>query len=271
MDLSIIIVSYNTKKLTLECIKSIFVNKDDLNLEVIVVDNNSKDGSFQALKQLEKDKKIILIKNKKNLGFSKANNQGIKKSKGKHVLLLNSDTLVKDSALKKMYDFAEENNDAGVVGSRLLNDDGSVQESCLHFPTIKNAIKEYWLGKEGLFEKYAPDTDTPVKVDAVVGASFLITQKALNSVGLLNEKYFFYFEDIDYCRSIKQRGLSVYYLPSAEIVHYHGASGKSIASEKNQWKRLIPSSKLYHGNFKHIVITGILWLGQKWKKLFKSK
>jgi GT2 family glycosyltransferase len=270
-DLTIIVVSYNTKKLTLDCLDSIYKNSKGIDVQTIVVDNNSEDGSLEALQELEDKKKIRLIRNKKNLGFSKANNQGIKTANGKHVLLLNSDTLVKHGSIKKLYEFAEKEKDAGVVGSRLLNRDGSIQPSCLHFPSIGNAIREYWFGEKGLFEKYAPQGAEPVEVDALVGACFMITGRALKKVGMLDERYFFYFEDIDYCRKVWKAGFRVYYLPTVEVVHYHGSSGRKLAETKDQWKRLIPSSKIYHGPFRHYILTGVLWLGQKWQKLARIK
>jgi hypothetical protein len=270
MKLSIIIVNFNTKDLTKACIESVMNEGSSLDFEVVVVDNNSKDGSIDELKKLwRKYKNLKLIENKENLGFSKANNQGARAASGEYILLLNSDTVVKRFSFKKLIAFAEKKEDAGVVGARLLNPDGSLQDSCFHFPTIKNAIREYWLGQKGLFEKYAPKGNRPVEVEALVGAAFLITPKALQEVGLLDERYFMYFEDVDYCRRVWEKGLKVYYLPEARVLHYHGESGKKLADSANQWRRLIPSSKIYHGTMKHYVLTIILWLGQKWQKLVK--
>ncbi len=272
MDLSIIIVSYNTKKLTLEAVSSVYEEGSDIEKEVIVVDNNSQDGSTEALRKfLGGQRSFRLIENKDNLGFAKANNQGIRQSKGEYVLLLNSDTIVKKGTLGKLIKFAQSKADAGVVGPRLLNKDGSIQESCFHFPSVRGAILEYWFGRKRCFAKYAPKGKAPVYVDAVVGAAFLITPKALKKVGLLDERYFFYFEDIDYCRRVWKAGLTVYYYPGAEIIHLGGASGKKIAEKSYQWRRLIPSSKIYHGIIKHYLLTSTLWLGQKWKKLLRKK
>ncbi len=268
MKVSVIIVNYNTKDLTKACIESVMNEGSKLDFEVIVVDNNSKDGSVKELKKLwRKYKNLKLIENKENSGFSKANNQGAREASGKYILLLNSDTVVKRFSFKKLIAFAEKKEDAGVVGARLLNPDGSLQASCFYFPTIKNAIREYWLGQEGLFEKYAPKGNKPVEVEALVGAAFLITPKALQEVGLLDERYFMYFEDVDYCRRVWEKGLKVYYLPEVRVLHYHGESGKKLADAANQWRRLIPSSKIYHGVFYHTLLNLVLKLGQKWKSL----
>lgn len=274
INLSIVIVNLNTKKLTVGCIRSIEKWAKNLSFEVLLTDNGSSDGSVEAFKEIKEEpywkNKFTLILNDSNTGYAKANNQGIKKAKGKYILLLNNDTVVHKDALQNLLKFADKNSDAGVIGSRLLNIDGSLQMSCYHFPTITNAIREYWLGKKGLFEKYAPSGNLSVTVDSVVGAAFLITPSARKKVGNLDERYFAYFEDIDYCRQTWKVGLKVYYLPESVITHYHGATFKKLANESERWKRLIPSSKVYHGLFKHYLINAILWLGQKKNKLLEK-
>jgi len=228
MDLTIVIPSYNTKKYTLDCINSILENVRDLGYEIIVVDNNSTDGSGESLEKIsKKNKKVSIITNTKNLGFAKAANQGIKRAKGKYVLLLNSDTKVKRNSIENLLNFAERNEDVGVIGSRLVNEKGKVQASVFHFPTVWGAIKEFWFGKRGAM----------------------------------------YFEDLDYCRRAWKSGLKVFYLPISEMVHHHGVSGKKIAKTDEQWKRLIPSSKIYYGLIKYYLIFLVMWLGQQCKKL----
>ncbi len=271
VTLSIVVVNLNTKDLTVGCIRSIQKEAGDLSFEVLLTDNGSSDGSVAAFKKINKEpywkNRFTLILNDSNTGYAKANNQGIRKAKGKYILLLNNDTVVHKNALQELVKFAESNLDAGVIGSRLLNIDGSLQMSCYHFPTITNAVKEYWFGKKGLFEKFAPAGNDPITVDSVVGAAFLITPEAKKRVGILDERYFAYFEDIDYCRQTWKNGLKVYYLPSSVITHYHGATFKKLADESQRWKKLIPSSKVYHGLFKHYLINAILWAGQKWQKI----
>jgi GT2 family glycosyltransferase len=260
MDLSIVIVNYNTKKLTLECIDSIRKANPKVDYEIIVVDN----GSENPLNGSEKYK---LIKNKENLGFSKAVNQGIKAAKGKSILLLNSDTKVKSGSIDELYEFAKSHPDAGAVGPKLINNDGSSQSSCYHFPTISGAIKQYWFGEKGAYEKYSPEENKALKVDALVMAALLITPKALEKVKFLNEKYFIYFEDLDFARKLKKAGLNSYYNPKSVVSHVHGASGRGLADDKNQWRRLIPSSKTYHGNLMHSLINFVLRTGQKFGSL----
>lgn len=274
-EISIIIVNWNTKDLVVDCINSILDSNPKVSYEIIAVDNGSEDESVNQLKNLKtkKLKSLKIIENKTNLGFAKANNQGIKVAKGDYVLLLNSDAIVKKGTLDELYGFARSTRYAGVVGARLLNPDGSIQASCFHFPSIFNAIRQYWLGEEGLFEKYAPKGSISKEVDIVVGAAFLITPLAKARLGELDERYFFFYEDFDYCRRVKDAGLKVYYLPSAEVVHKHGSTIRKMTQEEDSdiWRRLIPGSKIYNGLLKHYVLFLIIWLGQKWKRILRSK
>ncbi len=283
MDLlSIIIVNLNTKKLLQDCLVSILKDKSlEEKVEIIVVDNGSTDGSVEMINEewlMVKRKKsstinhqpsvIKLISNQINLGFAKANNQGIMEAKGEYILLLNSDTKVKSDTLDKLVDFAKQHPEAGIIGSRLLNPDGSTQPSIYHFPTIFGAIKEFWLGQKGAFQKFAAPGTSPVEAEAVTFAAVLISRKTIDKVGLLDERYFMYFEDLDYCRRVWQGGMKVYSLPSVEVIHYHGASGQG--SEKT-YQYLVESSKIYNGLLKYILLTLILWSGQKWQKLLKAR
>jgi GT2 family glycosyltransferase len=257
ITLSIVIVNFNTKRLTLDLVNSIKEAKPSLSYEIIVVDNGSEEvpnGDFK------------LIENESNLGFAKGVNQGIRKATGSHILLLNSDTKVTHGAIDKLVEFAKQKPDAAAVVPQLINADGTIQPSCFRLPTLGGAIKQYWLGENDVYAKYVPHTPT---VEAAAMAAFLITPRGLKEIGLLNEKYFMYFEDLDYCRKIKQSGLKIYYLDGVQITHIHGASGKNLAGESEQWKRLIPSSKIYHGVIRHYLISAVIWSGQKCSKIKK--
>jgi GT2 family glycosyltransferase len=263
MDLSIIIVSFNTKDLLKRCLESL-----PLSSEIIIVDNGSIDGAVEMLKKI-KEPKIKIIENKENLGFAKAVNQGLKKAKGEYLLLLNSDVFAKKEAFNKLVAFAKDQPQAGVIGGRLLNPDGSPQGSCFYLPTVLRIMREFWFNGHSTLNKYIPLSDKPVEVEAVIGAVFLIPRKVLNKVGFLDERYFMYFEDLDYCRRVREAGFKVYYLPEAEFIHEHGASGKNIPGQTHRW--LVESSKVYHGTAKYFLITAIIWLGQKWQKIFIKK
>lgn len=263
MGPAIIIVNYNTKTLLRQCLRSI------TNYEIIVVDNGSTDGSQECLKRIKesKNQRIKVLFNKENLGFAKAVNQALRQAQGEYILLLNPDIKVKKNALKKLIKFAKNHPEAGIIGARLLNPDGTTQGSCFPKLSIANAIKEFWLGQKGVFEKYAPRTQKPVEVEAVVGACMLIAKKVIEKVGFFDERYFLYFEDLDYCRRVKKSGWKVYYLPEAEFIHDHGAAGKDLPV--SDW--LKNSSKIYHGKVKYYLLTFIIWLGQKWQRLFKER
>lgn len=244
IDLSIIIVNFKTPLITKACVTSIKKYPPEVSYEIIVIDNSLD-----------------------NIGFAAGNNKGIKKAKGKYVLLLNSDTEVKSGAIDKLLEFAKYHEDAGSVVPKLVNPDGSVQASVFKFPTIWRAVRQYFFGEKGLLDKYVPETEV---VEVAVMAAFLITPACLKKVGPLNEKYFMYFEDFDYARRIKKADLKIYYLGDAEVVHHLGASGKNLAESRDQWKRLIPGSKIYHGLAGHYLINLIIWLGQKWQKLLNG-
>jgi GT2 family glycosyltransferase len=265
MDLSIIIVSFNTKDILKQCLESL-----PSSAEIVVVDNGSTDDTGEMLKKAKDSyPNLKLIFNQKNLGFAKAVNQGLKQAKGEYLLLLNSDILVKKGALAKLVDFVKKESQAGVVGGCLLNPDGSPQGSCFYFPTLWRVIREFWLGKDdfSVMRKYFPSGKKPVEVEAVIGAVFLIPRKVLSKVGFLNERFFMYFEDLDYCRQVRKAGFRVYYLPGVEFIHFHGQSGKNIPQQTHRW--LVESSKVYHGPVNYYLITFVVWLGQKWQKFLK--
>jgi len=269
MNLSIIIVNYNTRNLLQDCLKSIYtLYSKPYTLVVIVVDNSSTDGSLQSINSL-KWPNLRVIANKKNEGFARAVNQGLKQAGGEYLLLLNSDIFVKKNALDKLIAFVKDQPQAGVIGGRLLNPDGSLQGSCFYLPTFLRITKEFWFNGPSTLNKYVPLGDKPVEVEAVSGAVFLIPKKVLSKVGFFNERYFMYFEDLDYCRRVRQAGFKVYYLPGAEFIHEHGASGRSIPQQTHHW--LVESSKIYHGAIKYYLITFIIWLGQKCQKILKKK
>lgn len=266
MDLSIIIPSFNTKELTKECLNSIKKYKGNLKLEIIVIDNGSTDSSVDYLKKASKDKRIQTVFLNQNWGFAGAVNRGIKKAKGKFLLLLNADTQIQKEIFQEAIKFAEKHPQS-IIGLQLVNLDGSIQPSVYHFPSAIGAIKEFWLGKKDSYQKYAPLSKKPVKVDAVTGAAMLIPRKIIKKVGLFDEKYFFYFEDLDYCRRAKKVGFNIYYLPFVKILHHHGAAGKGMPELTHQW--LVESSKKYNGLVKYYLLTSIIWLGQKWQKIKK--
>jgi len=232
-DVSIIIVNYNTSNLLKECIESIKNNAINICYEIIVVDNNSSDNSIDLIKNKFESLKIII--NKINLGFARANNQGIKRSEGRYILLLNPDTVLLRDCLKKMVEFMDGHPEAGVAGCRVLNPNGTLQLACRRsFPAP--SVSFYRLtGLSRLFPKsktfarynltyYNPDVVQ--EVDAVSGSFMMIRRKAMNEVGMLDEQFFMYGEELDLCFRMKEKGWKVYYVPDAEIIHYKGKSSQ---------------------------------------------
>ena len=265
MDISIILVNFNTKDVIFSAINSCLEEGSKVKKEIIVVDNGSMDGSYEFLREKFRNiPDVILIKNKENLGFSKAVNIALKISKGSYKFLLNSDTKITKHIISDIISFFERDKKIGVIGTKLILPDGTTQKSCFNFPSFGNAISEYWLGKKNAYSSFYNDNIT--EVDAVVGASFLIAPEAYKKVGLFDEKYFMYFEDLDYCRRVKKAGFKVIYYPKASVFHHHGLSGSKLVEYDDQWRRLIPSSKIYHGLIKHYLITFIIWSAQKFRK-----
>jgi len=246
MDISVIVVNYNTKKLLQNCLKSVFDKVKNIGFEVWVVDNASSDGSVEMVKKEFPEVKIIT--NEKNLGFAKANNQAIKKVEGKYIFLLNPDTVILDKNLEKLIQFMEEHPEAGACGPLVSNKDGTIQRQCKKsLPTFWNSFTYYsglwklfpknkWWRKNfgGYFLLDKPNNKI-CEVDQLSGAVMLIRKSILEKVGLMNEDYVMYWEDTDWCFRIKKAGWKIYYIPLSKITHYGGAGGVQLHAFKNLW------------------------------------
>ncbi|MBZ4687992.1 MAG: glycosyl transferase family 2 [Clostridiales bacterium] len=231
MDLSVIIVSYNNKKLLKQTIDSIYDTRQNINFEIIVVDNKSTDGSVELIKQ--NYNQVKLIENKNNLGFSKANNIGIKQSKGRYILLLNSDTIVTDNCFEKCIKYMKQHPDIGALGCKVVLPDGKLDPACKRsFPTPEVSFYRMTglsklFPKSKRFGKYNLtylDEDEIHEVDCLVGAFMMVKRETIEQVGLLDEDFFMYGEDIDWCYRIKNAGWKIVYYPEAQIIHYKGGS-----------------------------------------------
>ncbi|MGI5841356.1 MAG: glycosyltransferase family 2 protein [Patescibacteria group bacterium] len=261
--LSIIILTWNTAQITKKCVLSIIKYLNNLEKEIIVVDNNSSDNTVSLISKIPNVKVIV---NKDNFGFSKGNNVGAKYAKADYLLFLNSDMEIIDDSLRDLLNYTRSKPNVGVVGPMFLNPDLSPQASVFPPQTPKNAFREFFLNQPS-YSKYIPKHQNPIPVWAISGGALLISKKLFIKVGGWNEKYFMYFEDLDLCRAVRCLGYEVYYFPKSQVIHRHGASGTKLADNQNQWKRLVPGSKLYHGALTHYLINIIIWLGQKWQVL----
>ncbi len=233
MKLSVIIVNYNVEPFLEQCLNSVLVAAKFLEVEVIVVDNNSVDGSIRMLNSKFPD--ITLIANKDNRGFSKANNQGIRISRGEYVLLLNPDTIVEEDTFQRVIQFMDEHDDAGGLGVKMLDGKGQfLPESKRGLPSPAAAFYKMF-GLSKLFPKskrfaayhqgHLSDNEVH-QVDVLSGAFMLMRKEALDKVGLLDEDFFMYGEDIDLSYRLVQGGYKNYYFPETRIIHYKGESTK---------------------------------------------
>jgi len=252
-DISIIIVSYNTRDFLRNCLQSIINCESHFKNEIIVVDNASRDGSKEMVEQVFPQ--VKLIANSINLGFAHANNQGIKESGGEYILLLNPDTEVQKGSLDAMVEFMHRNPEVSVIGAKLLNPDRTLQLSCRRFPTL------FTLLGEGIFLDFTlikSGYDEVREVDQPMGACLMARREIFEKAGLLDETYFMFFEDVDWCYRVKQAGGKIYYFPGAEVVHY---GSRSIRKFQGKMFFAWHSSriKFFRKHYKHIPLVG-LWV-----------
>lgn len=271
-DLSIIIVSWNVRDLLRSCLRSIERDRSPLSLEVIVVDGASVDGSV-AMVQADFPW-VRLIARSDNVGFPKGNNLGIAAAAGRYLLLLNPDTELVAGALATLLSYSEQQPGVGVVGPQLLNPDGSVQSSRRRFPTLVTALFEStWLqplAPAAVLRRYyaldSPDDQT-VDVDWLMGACLLVPRRVVDEVGELDEAYFMYSEELDWCRRIKATGRRVVYLPAAQVVHHQGkSSDQAVAARHISFQRAkLRYFRKYHGRATVAFLRLFLLLNYVWQ------
>jgi GT2 family glycosyltransferase len=230
--LSVIIVNYNTGALTKECIESLLKQQTSFNTEIIVVDNASSDESVSFLRSDYPE--ITVIESKKNLGLAAGVNMGIEVASGKYYLVLNPDIVVLPGALAHMVEWLDKNSDIGMLGGQLISPNGRIQNSCYRFYTPMTIIyRRTWLGKtkKGIKEVrqfLMKDYDHKVAkdVDWLMGACLMIRAKVVETIGGMDDKFFLYFEDVDWCRRVWGAGWRVVYFPVAQFSHYHQRSSE---------------------------------------------
>lgn len=214
-----------------DCLTSIIDSKPAVAYEVIVVDNSSTDGSIEMVKS--KFPSVVLIENSENLGYCKAANKGIKKSISENLLILNSDTKIFTGTFDTLVEFTKNHSNTGAVGPMLINPDGSLQYSCRRFPSFAIGIVHAFLGFISPSNSYTKsymmidwDHKTEREVDWISGAAMFLKKEAVLDIGLFDENYFMYVEDVDICFQLWKKGWKVYYCPEAKILHYIGESSK---------------------------------------------
>jgi GT2 family glycosyltransferase len=232
MNLSIVIICWNDLKTIQGCLDSIYQNTHTTAFEVIVSDNGSTDRSVEFIR--EHYPQVRVIENGTNLRFAKANNVGIRVSQGKYVLILNPDTIIHDGALDKLVAFADEHPEAGAFGCKVLNPDGSYQESARPFPTLRGEwIAALFLRPLTYFSDwFISDTytgwkgDTERAVDWLSGCSLFVRREVLQRISGFDDQFFYYYEDVDLCRRISQAGYTILFTPKMSITHLGGQSTK---------------------------------------------
>ncbi|MGE0464800.1 MAG: glycosyltransferase family 2 protein, partial [Vicinamibacterales bacterium] len=231
-QVSVVIVSWNTRELLRACLRSMRQAARELNdsLEVVVVDNASHDGSVEMVR--EEFPEVDVVGNTSNVGFAAANNQGIPRTRGQYVLLLNPDTEGTPGFLATLVGYLDAHPEVGAVGPRVRGSQGELQVSCYPLPTVG---REMWrllhLDRIRAFGTYPAtlfDAAAPQRVEAILGACLLVRRAALEGTGLLDEQFFIYTEEIDLCRRLQDQGWQLYWVPGAAIVHHGGASTSQV-------------------------------------------
>lgn len=229
-DISVVIVSWNVKDLLIKCLQSVYMLTKELDFEVFVVDNNSKDNTVSMVK--DEFPQVNLIANQENLGFGKANNIALKKSRGRYVLLLNPDTELIDNSLWAMVRFMDEHPAADAIGCKLLCSDGSVQYSARHFPSVftdlmENLYLDAVFPQNAFFNRYKMGFwahDRMREIDVPYGACLLARRTTLEKTGYFDERFFMYYDEIDLCRRIKKARGRIYFVPDIKVIHHGNQS-----------------------------------------------
>jgi GT2 family glycosyltransferase len=253
VDVSIIIVNFNGGETVLDCLRSVRVQTRDIAYEVLVVDNGSTDGSPARIRSAFSE--VDLLRNPDNKGFSRACNQGLRKSRGRLLLLLNSDTLLPGNAVKEMAEFIQEHPGAGIAGCMLLNEDGTYQKSSGKIRDIVNEWRERRIragleqGTRAAWRREERFARHVRSVDWVSGAFLMIRRTVTDRIGLLNERMFLFFEDIDWCARARQAGWRVLYNPHVRVIHLGGRSvdNNRIQSRLEYRRSQLLFYKAHHG------------------------
>ncbi len=282
MDLSIVIVNWRVKDLLKKCLRSIFDETKNIFFEVFVVDNNSGDGSVEMVRS--RFPRVDLTASAENLGFAKGNNLAIKKTRGRYILLLNPDTEILENALEKMVRFMDAHPECGIAGCKLLNADLSLQPSVRSFPTLASQVMillklhHLFPYSKAMYKYLVQDFDyeKTQEVDQIMGAFMIIRREVIEKIGLLDENFWIWFEEVDFCKRAKASGWKILYTPEAKIIHHFGQSFKQILNIKKQkdFNRSLSYYFKKHGTIGEWIVIQLLrpislalaWLVQILKK-----
>lgn len=267
MDLSVVIVNYQTFELTKNTINSIFEYEYPFTYEILVVDNASNDDSLARLQDYFKDK-VKFIASKENNGFAAGNNQALEIAGGKYVLLLNSDTIVWENTLEDIYNYMEMHTDVGAAGCRVLLENGELDKACKRsFPNVKNSFfRLFHIPTNSKDDNYNLDglpDDGIYEIDCLTGAFMFMRAEALDEVGFLDETFFMYGEDIDLCYRIKQTGWKIVYYGESKITHLKGASSKKQKSKLiyEFYRAMYIYYKKHHADESSFIVNIVVYIG----------
>jgi N-acetylglucosaminyl-diphospho-decaprenol L-rhamnosyltransferase len=261
-DITIAIVNYNTAFLLDRLFSALAAAQGRLKLQIIVIDNVSRDNSLEILR--EKYPFVELIANESNVGFGRANNQALARMRGRYLLLLNTDAFVTTDTLAKTFAFMEHNPRCGVLGVKLVGEDGALQPCCRFFPTpwniflVAHGLEKYF-PKTQLIDDLSWDHQTVRQCDWVPGCFYLARKAVLDQLGLFDPRFFLYYEEVDHCRRVRQSGWDVIYYPHTEVIHIGGESAKSdapLTRAGRQISKLQVESELLYFR-KHYGIVGV--------------
>lgn len=276
VDLSVVILSWNVRDLLRQCLQSVTCG-GRLTAEIIVVDNASSDGSPDMVRA--EFPSVRLIANATNRGYTGGNNDGIAAAAGRYVMILNPDAHVRGDALTAMVAYANAHPDVGALGPQLLNPDGSVQSSRRRFPTMMTALFEStWLqpvAPRGVLRRYymldRTDDETQ-EVDWVMGACIMVRREVIQQVGGLDEDFFMYSEELDWCRRIRQAGWKIVYLPIAQVVHYMGQSSDQVVAQRHIYFQTskVRYFRKHHGRLAAGVLRVVLLAMYVWQLLLEA-
>ncbi len=268
-DVSVVIVNYNVREFILTCLRTLYAHHPKMNLEVIVVDNQSKDGSCEAIRQ--EFPQAVLVENKDNAGFPKANNQGFEIANGKYVFMLNPDTEFVENSIEILVNYNETHPDVDLIGPKLLNSDRSLQPSAWRYPSVGSVFCESFylnafLKKKNYFDK---DWNRIFQSESFSGAAIFFKKEVLSKIGNLDETMF-WIEDVEFCYRAAKRGLNCVYFPETKIVHHVGQSAKKNynISISNQIFNKLKFFKKHHSAFEWLIILIISFFHVLFKIFF---
>jgi GT2 family glycosyltransferase len=251
-DVSVVIVNYNSTNYLLECLRSMYANTKQATFEVIVVDNASSNCNLEPVEN--EFPEVVCISNKDNRGFAGANNQAIALAKGRNILLLNPDTIVRGEVLHKCCEYLDENQDVGGIGCRVLNADETLQTSWMPDPTLTGFFLSIFyitrfMQRMRFSHEMRMDGVTNTEVDAIVGCYLMIPRRVIDDIGALDDKYFLYSEDHDWCTRARKNGWKIMYTPVGDIIHYGGGSERDPQFWVRHCRAKLRYFRIHRGQF----------------------